>query len=205
MRRRTSLKIFILGILCILLNYIGRGIAEYFCLPIWMDSFGTVLMAYVLGPVCGCMVGVAGNILFTMFFGTPVLYALTSAAIGVAVGVCAKKGFMNSMFGVMSTAFVMTIFSAVISVPVNYILYQGGVGNIWGDSVSKYLQELGFNLLLCNIAAEVYMDFLDKVITILLLFAAICIVRRIRGQQKKQKNRSVTGGLLLIFLITQRQ
>lgn len=202
MRRRTSLKIFILGIICILLNYIGRGIAEYFCLPIWMDSFGTVLMAYVLGPVCGCMVGVAGNILFTMFFGTPVLYALTSAAIGVAVGVCAKKGFMNSMFGVMSTAFVMTIFSAVISVPVNYILYQGGVGNIWGDSVSKYLQELGFNLLLCNIAAEVYMDFLDKVITILLLFAAICIVRRIRGQQKKQKNRSVTGGLLLIFLIS---
>lgn len=118
-----------------------------------MDSFGTVLMAYVLGPVCGCMVGVAGNILYTIFFGTPLLYALTSAAIGVAVGVCAKKGFMNSMFGVMSTAFVMTIFSAVISVPVNYILYQGGVGNIWGDSVSKYLQELGFNMLLCNIAA----------------------------------------------------
>lgn len=202
MRKKTGLRIYILGILCILLNCMGKEIADCFCLPVWMDSLGTVLMAYVMGPVCGTIVGITGNVLYAMFYETNILYCLTSVVIGMTVGICAKKGFMDSIFGVLSTAFLVTVLSVTISVPVNYILNQGAIGNVWGDSVSKFLQEFGVHPILSNIVGQFYMDFLDKVITILLLYALICIVRRIRKRQIGHINEKIVGVLLVLLCIS---
>lgn len=159
MRQRKSSEIILFVIGCVLINCIGKEIAEQFVLPVWLDSVGTVLMAYVMGPVCGTMVGVCGNILYFIFFETSMLYGLTSVAIGVTVGVCAKRGMMNHIFGVLSTAFLVTLFSVFISVPINYVKTDGVVGNVWGSGVSKFLQELGGNQVLSNIIGQFYLDF----------------------------------------------
>ena len=201
MRQKSCFIIYISGILCILLNCAGKAVAEGFTLPLWMDSFGTVLMAYLYGPVCGIMVGVCGNILCSIFLDVSILYGFTSIAIGMIVGVCARKGYMHSIFGVLSTAFLTTISSVGISVPLNYYLHKGSVGNVWGNSVSKYLQEMGFISVLSNIVGQFYIDFLDKVITILLLFALLCIVHRVRKQKNRSFDYRKAGNLLLLLCI----
>ena len=42
---------FVLG--CIVINFAGRILSDRLQLPLWLDSFGTVTAAYVLGPFCG--------------------------------------------------------------------------------------------------------------------------------------------------------
>ena len=69
-----------------MLNVGGRIFASYFELPFWLDSFGTVLAAYMGGPVVGSMVGVTGNIIYGLYKDVTFIYGLTSIAIGIIVG-----------------------------------------------------------------------------------------------------------------------
>ena len=63
--------------LCILLNVGGRLLSAHFRLPLWLDSFGTVLCAYVGGPVCGALVGVTSNVIHGMKDHISYAYTLT--------------------------------------------------------------------------------------------------------------------------------
>ena len=66
MKRWKTINIGLFVALCILLNYAGRTLAQRLSLPLWLDSFGTVLCAYVGGPVCGAIVGATGNLIYGM-------------------------------------------------------------------------------------------------------------------------------------------
>lgn len=151
---------FIAG--CILINYIGRKAAEILNLPAWFDSVGTVIAAYVYGPVCGAIAGAAVNIMYSIHVKTAVFYALTNAAVGFAVGICAKKGYLNTLFGAMSTAFSVAALSTLISTPLNYIFAGGSIGNQWGDGAACLFMTLGLNSVISHILGEFYLDFLDK-------------------------------------------
>ena len=100
--------------LCILLNYGGMLLADRFDLPLWLDAYGTVLCAYVGGPVCGIIVGVAGNLICGMKNGTSYVYALTSAALALIVGIASKKHRLKTLFDTVSLA-ALTAFAAASS------------------------------------------------------------------------------------------
>lgn len=165
-------------------------------LPFWLDSVGTVFTAYAFGPVCGAMVGATVNILYSLHSPTSLFYGLTNIMIGITVGICAKKGFFNDIFKALSIAFVITLLSVGISTPLNYILMDGSTGNIWGDGVSEMLQELGWRRIISNIVGEFYLDFLDKVITILLLFFVVQIFHR-----KEIRRTKCSKKLFSVFMI----
>ena len=73
MKKYKDYQIILLTIFCILLNFGGKLLAEKLQLPLWLDSFGTILMAYAIGPFCGAIVGASGNILYG--FLDPVSFA----------------------------------------------------------------------------------------------------------------------------------
>lgn len=180
MRNKKSLYIVLLFIVCISTNFLGKIIADSLSLPIWLDSAGTMMMAYLLGPVCGTILGMTGNVLCSIFLGSSIIYALTSAAIGVTVGICAKKGYLNNIFGALSTASLVTLFSVAVSAPIDLIAYNGKIGNIWGEGVRKVLLEAGTPNIISCIIGQAYVEFLDKIITILIVFFVIRIARRVR-------------------------
>ena len=113
------------------MNVGGGAIADQYQLPLWMDSFGTVLSAYVGGPLCGAMVGVTSNILSNCLYQSPWIYALTSIAIALIVGVAAKKKLMQDMYGTVTLSVQVALVAIIISVPVNLINGNGYTGNIW--------------------------------------------------------------------------
>ncbi|MBQ9437104.1 MAG: ECF transporter S component, partial [Lachnospiraceae bacterium] len=170
---KKSIYIALITILCILLNLAGKEMAIQSNLPLWLDSFGTVLAAYLLGPVSGGAVGFFSNITFGMFRPTSFVYALTSLAIGISVGLLARKKLMKSFFGMMTVSTVVTCISLVISTPLNVILYNGMTGNLWGDNVIEFLLEQEAPPWLAYILGEFYIDFSDKVATLGLLFLCI--------------------------------
>ena len=122
-------------ILCIALNFAGRIVASSGELPIWLDTFGTMLCAYIAGPLIGSLVGITGNLIDAMSTGTSAIYALTSVAIAVILGISARRKMMEKWFGAMSISVFISLASTAISVPLNYLFYDGRTGNIWGDGV----------------------------------------------------------------------
>lgn len=193
MKLKKGYEIALFVVACILMNYVGKVSAAFFMLPFWIDSVGTVLSAYVFGPVCGAAVGASVNILYSLHSETSLFYGLTSIIVGISVGICARKGFLKNIFGMMSTAFLVAVLSTAISTPLNYILAEGSTGNVWGDGVIGFLLEIGFNKTFSCIIGEFYLDFLDKIITMLLLVWAVQVFRKYK--------KKMLLGMSLIFLL----
>ncbi len=189
MGRREIYRTSLLAVFCVFVNYFGRMLADTLELPVWLDTIGTVFAAYALGPVCGAMVGVALNVVYSLHDPVSLLYGFTSIAVGVIVGISAKKGTFDNLFGVLSTALTVTVVSLVVSVPVNFLFKGGYTGNIWGDGVIGLFQEMGFNAMLSCIAGQFYLNFLDKVITMLLCFVAIRLIQKKQGKDDETNSR----------------
>ena len=139
-------------ILCIALNFAGRVIASNGRLPVWLDTFGTMLCAYIAGPVIGSLVGITGNLIDAMSTGSSAIYALTSVAIAVILGISARKKMMENWFGAMTISVFISLASTAICVPLNYFFAEGRTANIWGDGVIDRLLEIGAPKILAIIA-----------------------------------------------------
>lgn len=149
------------------LNIVGKAFADAVSAPLWLDSFGTVLVAYALGPYAGALTGLAGNLIYGMYAHNALVYGLTSVVIGIVVGLSAKKGRFETFFGTMVTSTEVALLSVIISVPLNFFLYEGMTGNVWGDGVIGYLIEKTGYHVISYCLGEFYLDFVDKVLTLL--------------------------------------
>ena len=158
---------------CIMINFSLRLFSSYFQLPLWLDSFGTALCAYTAGPVCGGIVGLTGNLIYGMKNHISSIYGLTGAAVGVIVGQAAKKRKLDTLFGTMSVVSQATLISVAISTVLNVLFYEGMTNNPWGDGVIHYLLEKGVPWIICIIAGEFYIDFLDRLVILVLLYLAL--------------------------------
>ncbi|MBO4925383.1 MAG: HD domain-containing protein [Clostridia bacterium] len=179
----THFSLFIL--FCILLNYGGKLLAVRLSLPLWLDAFGTVLSAYVAGPVCGCIVGLTGNLIYALENRMSVIYSVTSITLGIIVGLAAKRKYLDRLFGAMSVSAMSAAAAILVSTPLNILFYHGSTGNKWGDGVIGFLKEQGCPDLLCYVTGQFYIDFLDKFLTLMLLFLVLRLIRRIRRKKEK--------------------
>ena len=183
MKRWKTWQIGLFVALSILINIAGRMLAARLELPLWLDSFGTVLCAYAGGPVCGAIVGVAGSAMFAMMNNVSAIYAITGAVLGVIVGIGARRRKLTTLFGTMSVAATTTLTAVVVSVPLNIIFYGGSTGNLWGDGVIGYLRERGAPALLCQVMGQFYLDFADKVLTLVVFGVCLRLLHAVRGRK----------------------
>ena len=193
---------------CIIINYFGKLTCEYFQLPFWLDSFGTILSAYVLGPVCGAIVGVSCNLIYgTVFSKFYYAYGIVSIMIGIFTGLAFRKGALDSIFRVLSLSFFVTIFSLFVCILLNYLFFDGMIGNVWGDAVSIFLQNFGIKKIFAHLIGQFYLEFLDKVLTIFFLFIVVKMyqtykrIRRIKELEKIRKERRNSFEKTSIFLL----
>ena len=198
LKKNYQISLFV--IICILLNYDGKAFAVYYNLPLWLDAVGTVITAYVLGPVCGAIVGLTGNLIYGMRNPVAAAYGLTSIAIGLITGYVAKKGLLETIFGTLSSSILVTLASVIISTPLNLLFYGGMTGNVWGDGVIGFLGEYGIWRLPSMVIGEFYIDFLDKVITLVVLFLLIQIRRR-RGFKGAQQVSAILAGVVVLSIV----
>lgn len=203
-RKNYQISLFVIG--CILINCFGKWIAAVLKLPVWMDSFGTVCSAYALGPFCGAVVGTATNVIYGFYHKASYIYALTNITVGVLTGYYAAKGYLRDFFKTMSLSFLITILSIVVSVPLNYVFFGGKTGNIWGDGVSDLLGQMGMHSWMRGVIGEFYVDFLDKVVTLVALYVGLRIWHGYKACQKKETAHNISPnhiktGIFIGFLL----
>ena len=202
MKKWTWYQFSLFIVLCILLNYFGRQLAMHLQLPLWLDSLGTVLCAYLAGPVCGGIVGLTGNLMYSLENHLSAIYGLTSIALGVIVGHGAKKRALDTFFGTMTVSALAALAAILVSSPLNIFFSGGSTANIWGDGVIAYLKELGCPGWIAAFIGQFYIDFLDKFLTLMMLHLALRLIRRyVNGKEKKKAGQAVKAAAVLLALL----
>ena len=204
MEKSKNWQIVLFITMCVCLNLVGKFIAVKLELPLWADSFGTALCAYVAGPVCGAMVGLTGNLAYCLINHLSAAYSITSIALGVIVGIAAKRKWFDQFYGFMLAASLTMLTALVVSVPVNLVFAKGYTGNKWGDGIIDYLSGKGWPLFICFLLGQLAIEFADKMLTIAAVYLAV-LARRVKDDQdtdKSLKSGNVVSGLLILCLVS---
>ena len=153
------------------INYIGKLFAGALKLPLWLDSIGTILASMLAGPIVGAICGAINNIIYGLTVD-PIsfIYALTSIAIGLVVGIMAYKGWVKSIYKAIIVGVVAACVSAVVSTPINIGFWGGQTGNVWGDSVFASMIANHFPVWIASFIDELVVDVPDKIATVIIAF-----------------------------------
>lgn len=153
------------------INYIGKLIAASLKLPLWLDSIGTSLASILAGPVIGAISGAVNNVIYGLTTD-PVsfVYAISSIAIGITIGIMACKGWMDNIGKAIVTGLLVALVSAIVSTPINIGFWGGQTGNLWGDALFAYLTKIGSPTIVASFLDELVVDLPDKVATIVIAF-----------------------------------
>ncbi len=206
MKKWKTWQVVLFVAMCVGLNLGGKLIAVWLELPLWSDSFGTALCAYVGGPVCGAIVGLTGNLAYSVVNNFSAAYSLTSIALGIIVGVAARKKWFDRFYGFMLAATLCMVVALVVSVPLNIILDHGLTGNKWGDGVISYFKEKGLTPFFCYMLGQLAIEFADKVLTIAAVYIVI-LIRHMRKNDRIKENKEagikaggIAGTALFLFV-----
>ena len=205
MKSWKTWKIVLFVSLCVCLNVGGKLLAVRLELPLWADSFGTALCAYAAGPVCAAIVGVTSNIAYSVVNHLSKAYSVTSVALAVIIGIAARRRWFDRFYGFMKAASLAMLTALIVSVPMNILFNGGYTGNRWGDGVIDYLREKNWPVLICCILGQLAIEFVDKVLTIALVYVIILIRRwkkasRDVSNREENKKGRVNAATALLFL-----
>ena len=203
MKKWNTLQIVLFVAMCVCLNLGGKFLSTVLELPLWLDSVGTALCAYVMGPLCGAVVGVTGNVAYSLINPVSIAYSVTSISLGIIVGIAAKRNWFDRLYGFMKAASLSVVTALVVSVPVNMVFTGGFTGNKWGDGVISYLMERELSPFICMVLGQLALEFVDKVLTIAAVYI-IVLIRRFRQEKEKSDamlKRTVSGAVLILVLI----
>ena len=198
MKHWKTYQISLFVLLCILLNYAGKSLAARYDLPLWLDAFGTVLSAYMGGIGVGCIVGLMNNLMELMTRQSPAVYALVSVALAVITGYAAKKRAMDSIFGAMTAGAMSAIAAILIAAPLDILFYDYSTGNLWGDGVIGFWSERGVPRAVGVFAGEFYINFADKLLTMLALYLVLRLARA--WTRRKHKPEQAAASALVAAL-----
>ncbi|MCR4756058.1 MAG: HD domain-containing protein [Lachnospiraceae bacterium] len=195
-------QIILFVIICVCLNIGGKLTASLLELPLWADSFGTALCAYVAGPVCGAIVGLTGNLAYCVVNHLSAAYSLTSIALGIIVGIASRRNWFDRFYGFMKAASWAMFTALIVSVPIDILLDNGYIGNKWGNGVIDYLIARNFPPFISTICGQLAIEFADKVLTIAAVYLVILARAFQKNHRKDEELRQgkTTKAALFIFL-----
>lgn len=169
----TTLTIVLIPV-AVGINYVGKLLAAALKLPLWLDSIGTVLAGMLAGPWIGAIAGAVNNVIFGIT-ADPISfwYLITSIAIGLLVGYLAFTGWISSFRRSVVLGLIVGAVAAIVSTPINVILWEGQTGNVWGDALYVALVGKNWPVWLASFLDSLVVDVPDKLATVIISFALV--------------------------------
>ncbi len=188
-------KIIIL-IAGIVLNIVGRFIADNCNLPIWFDAVGTFITVYYLGVWGGAVAAFLNSFIFGGCSVATVAYALVNVATAVMMYLLIKRGFLSSLLRVIISGFWLGIVCTVAITPLNLLFQEGYSGNIWGDTLVDMLRWHDVPGILSALAGEAVVGIVNMQVCVLVTYLVLLGVDRL----KRAKGRSTQTMAFLLAL-----
>jgi energy-coupling factor transport system substrate-specific component len=157
----------------IVLNMAIGQLVSLLKLPIFLDSIGTILVGILAGPLAGGLTGLLTNLIWGLI-SSPVAaaFAPVAMAIGIVAGLCAQYGLFKTWWQVIIAAVIITIFNAIVAVPIRLYMF-GGITGSGADFMTAYMLALGKDLFGSVVVTVFTSNLLDKVVTALLAWGIV--------------------------------
>lgn len=158
-------------IICVAINFYGKLLVSIVDLPLYCDAIGTCIAAYLCGPVIGAICGAISNIIVGISQDIQsLLYCFTSIGLGIVVGILAKKDMQKNMIVAYTTGIFAAFTCIVISYPLNIIIYDGYVGNRYGDLIIDLFYDTGLSVYLSEFFGEFAIEVPDKMLSVFIAY-----------------------------------
>ncbi|WP_237155383.1 ECF transporter S component [Oryzibacter oryziterrae] len=172
-REQFNTRVLTLIAVAIVINIVGGQINDALHLPVFLDSFGTILVGLLAGPIAGGAAGLLTNLIWGLITN-PVAAAFAPVAlvIGVATGLLARFGLFRQIWQVVISGVIIAAVLTVVAVPIQVYLF-GGVTGAGSDFAVAYFSQLG-QTLFSSVALTVFgSNVADKVITAVIVWLIV--------------------------------
>ncbi|MGV8852433.1 MAG: hypothetical protein ACOH1M_07700 [Rhodoglobus sp.] len=171
MKSYGRLTIFMIPI-GIAINFVGGQIALLLKLPVYLDSIGTILVGATTGALPGALVGLLSNGINSITSPPTFAFAILNVAFGLLAGWLARYGTFRSWWKTILSAIPFALIGGIFGALITIWVF-GGLAVGGGAIVVGALVAAGMDVNTANFVAQIPMDFLDKVPTVLVVYAII--------------------------------
>lgn len=186
------------------LNIVGGQINTALHLPTFLDMIGTAVVAIVLGPWWGALVGATTNIVASFISGPISLPFAACNVVGALVwGYPVRWGWGKKFwsFGLINIA--VAFFVSLTAVPIYVFIFGGATGH-FSDMMTAAFLAMGQNLIVSVFSSNILVSLADKIIS---GFVALAIIEALpanltQGIELPKAERIgkivwITGGIVL--------
>ena len=155
------------------INLIGRFFTQTLHLPVFLDTIGTTMAAFLAGPWVAAVAGVLTNLVIGLTIeATSIPFGIVNAAIGIVAGYMAAYGFLRSTGKVIVMMLALTATTIITAMPLVVLVFEGVSGS-GVDAVTGFFAASGANMVESVLGQQLLTTPGDKVLTVLLAFALI--------------------------------
>jgi energy-coupling factor transport system substrate-specific component len=173
----------------IALNVILGTVVSSLKIPLlFLDTIGTVLISVLFGPWWGALTGGLTNIVLGATTGASAMFfAIVNIAIALIVGFIAKKFDFTKWYIALITGLILSIVAPLIGTPIAVAVY-GGLNGSGMDLVVLWLRSSGESVFASTFISRITGNFVDKIITCLLvtfMIARMPLLSKVFTKEKK--------------------
>lgn len=168
-RKRASQRIPLTYVVALVpvaaaLNIVGGIINNALRLPIFLDMIGTAVVAIVLGPWWGALVGAITNIVSSFITGPISLpFAVVNVVGALVWGYGHQWGFARKNWSFFGLNVVVAFCASITAVPI-YVFVFGGATGHFSDMMTAAFLAMGQNLIVSVFSSNILVSLADKII-----------------------------------------
>lgn len=191
----------LLILVAVVLNWAGRGVAEKFQLPLWLDTIGTSMAVCFTGMGGALFVSVLVWILLILGQFASDIYILTSIFLVVFQGIYMRLFMPDRVVKALKLGFFTGLLATFVSVPAYMFLNQGRSNHFWGDTLYNMLEWYGAPKAVCSFGGVVLIEIVDKQVSLLIAFGLIRLITIMRNKTSYRLGRSEAAVLALCLVV----
>lgn len=147
------------------LNIVGGYINSVLKLPIFLDMIGTMVVAVILGPWWGALVGAITNIVNSFISGPISLpFAVVNVVGALVWGYANKFGWMKKNWSFFLVNVLVAFVCSIFAVPIYVFIFGGATGH-FSDVMTAAFLAMGQNLVVSVFSSNILVSLADKIIS----------------------------------------
>lgn len=201
-RKRRSVRIPITFVVTLVpvaaaLNIVGGYIAKALQLPIFLDMIGTAVVAIVLGPWWGALVGVITNVVSSFISGPISLpFAICNVVGALVWGYFHQWGLSKKNYSFFLTNIVVAILVSMAATPIYVFIFGGATGH-FSDMMTAAFLSMGQNLIVSVFSSNILVSLADKIVA---GYVALAIIEALPENLTTNINLPESDGLKKIVI-----
>lgn len=186
--RRAALLV-LLG--CLIVNLAGNLLTRLLPIDLYLDMIGTAVVAILVGPWSGALVGVLtdGGEVFTSGTWHAVWFGLANAVGALVWGYGVRRGLGRTILRYVALNVIVALCVSVVATVVLMTVYDGYTGHA-SDSLARSLVSRGHSLLVSVFSTNLITSIQDKLVA---GFVALVVAESVAVRQGAESTRLPLG------------